>query len=647
MSALPRRSSRFAKARGKSRTPPRAVATRHRPAPDLAIPGRAFVLFVLKWCSVAFATSYALYLVALNLAFGLVHQVGLPEAVVVSYRSAWSFWPGQVRANDLRLVGTDSHVEWQLDIERVDFRWSPTALLQRRFHAWQVEATGVTMRMRMKLDAAFATPAVLALLPPIEGIAAAPIKPAVPSAPIPDDEYDLWSVRLDDVDAHEVREVWLDAYRFIGQAHLRGGFSLRPVRLAHVGPATIDVKRGELRVGRELAVEGLSGRVDGLVAPFDPREVHGAEALRLVSASSWLRGRVSSMRFVNHFVDGRHFDGGAGDGVLEAYVQSGVVAEPSHAELRLVRARLAAGEQRAIGSVVAAADVGRERLELRAAVADAEVTTTRERDAEAVLMLAPALTFYVASKELDLVRPFGDAWGSVDVPGVDIPDLSAWRPHVDKSGLLLLGGSVHARGSFRGSWPKRSGDGALSLEAERLTLGVATLRARGRARATIALEKVDLGAQNADLSGSEVDLREVMLSTDPKAAPWWGSVKLGAARLSWVHPERLQAAFSLRAKDGRPVLRELMPGVLADLIGLDGLSGRGTLAAGPSFVDVTGAHVQGGGWQVQGRFRQHGRSRHAMALATSRFMNVGLRLDDEASSVKLFVGDDWLRRMDR
>jgi len=131
------------------------------------------------------------------------------------------------------------------------------------------------MRLRQRLEAAAATAEALAVLPPIEGLLEPPLRSRVPTPPISDQDYDLWSVQLDDVDAEDVREVWLDAYRFTGEAHATGGFALQFQRMARVGPASADVMRGlRQRCADQQLLPGGWLLANVLFSLLDPSDNH-------------------------------------------------------------------------------------------------------------------------------------------------------------------------------------------------------------------------------------------------------------------------------------------------------------------------------------------------------------------------------------
>ena len=114
-------------------------------------------------------------------------------------------------------------------------------LFRRSFHATRVRGSGFAIRLRPRLDRSEATPEVIAALPPIAGFVDPPLLDGGPAPPLLTDEnYDLWTVELEDVDVQHVREVWIQTWRSKGDTHLRGRLLFRPQRGLEVGPVTVD-----------------------------------------------------------------------------------------------------------------------------------------------------------------------------------------------------------------------------------------------------------------------------------------------------------------------------------------------------------------------------------------------------------------------
>lgn len=268
-----------------------------------------------------------------------------PETIEVHFARGWTLWPGTLHARDLSIRATDSNVEWILRIDEVTFDVSLWGLLHRRFFADHVRGTGVSLRVRQRLDAMPKTPARVANLPPIEGLPPYALRPKV-NDPYPDwdDAYwNLWTIRLRDVVAEHTREVWIDDDRFVGDARVTGGFYLKPVRQAQIGPVHAEIAEGRLTRGeRETVAATVGGSLDVTVDAFDPRVTFGRLILDRVAARANISAELGKP--ATAFVTARLTSRG------------GRIDDGSRVEALVPHVELPAGDMEARGTVAATAE---------------------------------------------------------------------------------------------------------------------------------------------------------------------------------------------------------------------------------------------------------------------------------------------------
>ena len=246
-----------------------------------------------------------------------------PETSMLDYDEAVSFWPGRLRLRNLRIRGSDPNVEWIVVLEEARVDYSIAALLTRTFRVDRVRGSGLSFRLREKLDssAALKPPR---FLPPIAGFPDPPIRRPMPEAPTQDGHP--WTVDVRGLSVERFDEIWLDAYRFQGRARLQGRFLLRSGERARVGPATIDFADGRVTLGSDPIARALSGRLEATIGEWDPRRLQGAAVLRNLGATVRLRGDCEDVGFLNHYFHGSnpHLEGGRGSLTAEGRVENGV-----------------------------------------------------------------------------------------------------------------------------------------------------------------------------------------------------------------------------------------------------------------------------------------------------------------------------------
>ena len=243
---------------------------------------------------------------------------GQPESLSLAYASASAPWPGKVIVTGLEFRGSDANVQWWFRMERAEVRYSVLDLLAKRFHATSVEASGLRFRLRQRLSPRHASAAARAPLPPIPGFGEVPVKGGPPFFPPPDDPSRYWQVQIGDLDA-PAREIWIDQYRYTGDARVGGSFFLWPRKKSIVGPARVEFAGGRVRLGRDVAADSFRASVSGEIAPFDPRAVRGNEVYRYVSGEARAAGEVPGVRFLDYYLrDAAEPRLSGGHGKLEA-----------------------------------------------------------------------------------------------------------------------------------------------------------------------------------------------------------------------------------------------------------------------------------------------------------------------------------------
>jgi hypothetical protein len=494
---------------------------------------------------------FAIYLVGINV---LVQTHILrsalsadPEEMLVDYASAYSWVPGRVHVEGLKIRGSDWNIQWVLGIDKCDFNFSPLDFAHRRFHASHVRGEGLTFRVRLRVDSA--TPDHVAALPPVPGFADFPHrKPGVQPPPTTDAEYNLWSIQLDDVDARDVREIWVDTIRYSGKLRVRGRWIFRPDRWLDVGPAVIDAEPLDISYGPHVLARGLQGSIEATVFPFDLRGHQGLQILEQVSTDLKLRGLFRAAEAIETLapVSGISFAGG--DGPLDALIRvdHGVMADGTRVSFETAESRTIApkvvveGPVRALFEVVAQASskpVG--RLDVQGD----RIRLSDHKGAKGSLSKAGAS---VASTELALGHAFGDATFTADFHDAETPSLGPWASSSD-----VQSGPATASGHFEGALRQKRAHGALDFAVEDLALGGADNRVSATANGHIDVVDVSLPEQSLSLGRSRVQLKHV--------AARLGSAEIGA--------KTLDVAMELTASSAKP---QISGGATLEGAGLNG-----------------------------------------------------------------------------
>ncbi|HEY4230244.1 MAG TPA: hypothetical protein VGO79_08725 [Thermoanaerobaculia bacterium] len=251
-----------------------------------------------------------------------------PETTLLEWDEAVSRWPGVVRLRNLRIRGSDANVEWEIRLAEARADFSVAALLSRTFRVERVAGTGLSFRLRQKVDRKDPTRPPTSVLPPIEGFADPPLRRSESPAPASSGGRP-WTVDIGSIAIDRFDEIWIDAYRFEGSARLGGRFLLRPGQRARVGPAAIDFGNGTLKVGDRPFVSSLEGRIRTTIATWDPRRVQGSAVWHHVDAEIDLHGPTPGLEFVNYYLRRDReprFAGGRGDLAITGAIKDGIAS---------------------------------------------------------------------------------------------------------------------------------------------------------------------------------------------------------------------------------------------------------------------------------------------------------------------------------
>jgi hypothetical protein len=182
-----------------------------------------------------------------------------PERGWLEYETASSRWPGTLHVVKLRFRDRDPRAEWSFEIDEAEVTYSLADLLRRKFHATQVSGRGVVFHARNRLTPGQATPVKLRRLPPIPGFPDPPLLgPPKPKLPPTGKE---WTIQIDRIALDELRELWIDGYRYVGDARVTGGFLLRPKQRAEVFPSKLVTRNGTLRSAADVIAGNMSATI--------------------------------------------------------------------------------------------------------------------------------------------------------------------------------------------------------------------------------------------------------------------------------------------------------------------------------------------------------------------------------------------------
>ncbi len=513
-------------------------------------PWQKRLLRIVRALAVAIVSLWALYVVAINLFLStpLFDRVVNADSrtLWVGYAQGWSVFPGTIHARKLSLRSSDANVEWILHVDRVTFGVSFVDLARKRFTARDVRGEGIAFHLRTRRPAPELTEDVVANVPPIPGFGRLPMRPPEPPGPEvwSDEAWHLWTIRLEEVVAEHVRDVWIDRERFQGDARIAGGFYLKPIRDVWIGPIATDVREGKVAHDAVPIVPEIAGQLGVRVKSFDPRTVKGADLVHHVSVDTDLRLRARLDRpELRGDVDARR---------IAVVIEDGVVKPASAFDLTLASLEAEKDGRRVRGALDVRSRSTAERL-----VADVEV-----HDAElAGVGRVPRAHVEADAPGVDLAKPLEGLHVLVRVPDAEVPDVRALAP------LPLLGGSAHLRADFQ-VWPgEKRATGSATLQGGALAVRVAKVRVDGDTTADLRMRELRWG-ERTEAHDATLEARVHHATIAPTEGAGGAFVELGGLELSATGPlvdlsDPLRAfSAKLRMLDGEIVDRGMLAAYL-------------------------------------------------------------------------------------
>jgi hypothetical protein len=462
---------------------------------------------------------WALYALAANVVLrtGLLHGWlnGHEEKLKVDWRSAWTWCPGRIHVRGYAMRFQDSNVQFQLDIDRVTFQIDPFSLVGKKFHLSHVDAEGTRFLARHKLDGLDGNGPRAAAFAHIEGFSDPPLR-TEPPREIPDSEYNLWTVELDDVSS-SVREIWIEEYRYVGAGSVAGGFRLKPVRELEIHPSAFVMAGGVLSLGEKEIVRGTKGTIEANVPRYDVRVPKGVEVFGKFDARVDFDGDLVSLAPIGavyiHSKD-VEIDRGAGRIGVHMHARFGPFTPESFVkyETNDVNAKTPAGEIH--GTASTKAHIVDAKLVGEAAIANAALA----REGKDVVHVKDAAA-HVDLGNSDITQPFRLAGLSFVVGSAAAPDLRPLQglaPH----GIVLHGGAAQASGRASFDGDTVHGNADATLERAHVTVNYVDVTTSGKLTASLERThaKAHAALKNTTVKIKDAHADDIALDVDASGA---------------------------------------------------------------------------------------------------------------------------------
>lgn len=601
---------------------------------------------IVRWAAIILLAPYLFYLVVGNVFLWLGGVPWItnrdPQTVVIEHGATFTWWPGHLWAKDVRVSFQSDDFQFRLSIREVTSDISLVALFSKRFVADDVDAAGVSWRMRFK-HAPENTRDIEAL-PPIPAFGPfALVTPARDEAS-PDDEP--WSVHLTNVRS-QVNEMWIEFVRFAGDASVAADFEIVPMHHLRVTRASGVVRSGHVESAGERIFDDTALRFHAAIPWFDiaahPSEDIIAYVSAVVEGTSTVDAGAAMrrLRIVPPEVD---VSGGDGqvyargglqgervvDGSIFRYVGRDAGLSASGASIQSIGTTYA--------DLLATGDV----LETAGRIAAAEIVPVANPTLRARFETATALAYLSAPT----LRGMRFERARIGLPSGAL-NLGAWTPQ-NLGPVTIARGAVFGRASMT---IDRDGiaRGAAHLEAYESDVRIGVHKVTARASADIRLDAWDIGENTLRFGKSWLELRDVAMRVgEERVTGWYGRFDLHGTELT--NGERgptFRTTVRARGRDATPVTaflegEELVPGIAADMLTMEDMRAETRLVIDGDRFDAELVEARGDGASAKGRFAFAGGDERGAVVVYVGPVSAGVAYGADDSWLRLLAGKGWL-----
>lgn len=574
---------------------------------------------------------------------------GATPGLSLKIASGWTVWPGRVHLKRLELHFEDHNIQFSVSLDSAvaDIRlWQ---LPTKTFHLTRLRADGMHYLLRHKVSKVEGLERRLALYPKIAGFSDPPLFKEARTPPLTDEQYNLWTIHLEDVDVG-VKELWFLEYRFTGTGRAKGGFRLKPERDARTDLCSLTLD-GVLHLGEHTVASRLSGRIQARLDQHDPRLIQGAQIFTKISFDTDLRAAIPDLGFTELYAsaDGPHLSRGMGTLRARATLRHGSWLKTTQ-----------------LGYETAGVTFSQEHLVVAGALGLGAHIIKDGRDA--VLELSAAserlkLAFKGSPKAID--GPSASELRVITGVSADLTreirltslharlkaDVSAlrWLNYPLSKELFARGrGQATATLGWTEGQPVKA-EATLEVKNAGFDLGKRPTQVSGSANAVLSYDPV---TKRGHLSRLLLELPELAVSVKNTWTALPGGLNAHAQRFSWhgLPPGHFQGRFELHSETIAPLLplvisSAIVRSIAAAMFRLGKTHAIIEVDRAPAVLVLRLEELQSGDVRSTGILRDQKDQEHPCGrfFVSSSNLSVGIVLYRGETSVKPFVSSNWWR----
>lgn len=621
---------------------------------------------VRKWavrCGVALLAFEVFYVIAGNifirtdLLLNLINKK--PEKTSVSWTSAMTYLPGFAKVEGFTLTSQTLRNQVYVHVDKADARISLVKLLFKTIHIRGVDAAGVDVRYRPRLDR-----------PPKVGHEDEPVKelhnvefwPEIPGLtnppdPKPEDLYPKkkkkrpWTIKITGADVAGPISVALKELRVEGEGSVGGGVTVIPRKTVTIHRGKLGLSSATVVFGAETLAEGLVIDADLKIDAFPAKGAKAPDVLAGVTGEFSVSGTFSEKAAVAHEITPGISTLGSGRIKAHFVLKRGLLRKGSEYSLESDAFRVRVMDLEATGSASVSGGTVKEKgshvTRARVELGDFELVNP---DNEKVGVTGSGIELDAEWDGFSLASRVPASHAEIVLPRAQIQDVSIFNALLPSTTLLAFQsgtGEVEAKLDIEDSVAA----GNLDLVADDIVLETRGTALYGDFEVHANLAQGDLVSRKFDLSGTTLHLDDIIDRDQngeevEKREAWFCKVDLVHGEVTVGKPLSADGRVEVKMFDTRPVvalMKELDTGpkwmsllpVIKDVGGeADVVVGKGHLAF--SDLDFSGKGFQALGWvQIRDK-KADGR-----LYVKYKALGAGISLDQGKAKVHISKPKKW------
>lgn len=607
----------------------------------------AVTLAVVKVLLIVVAAIMAIYLIGvntlLNIGPGRRLMNSHPQEVRIAYKRAWSIWPGCVHVTEADISGQDSQNQFAVTAERAQITFTTAGIRTKDVTGTHLRGEGITIRIRRRV-LKMPTDKEMAKLPEIKYFPS-PLKPDEP-------DVRVIGVRLEDVKAQHVREIWVDGFRVLGDIDAEGGMYYKPRREVEVYPTTVQITKAAMTTGEQPVFSQLHGIIELLVDTIDLQEL-SADSLKQVAMATDLHLNIDSVRFLNDLLGRRDvtLSDGAGKLDLAVKLERGTLADGSQVQLAIPRlqAGLPYFHAHTGLDLTVKADGAKKHATFSLQLASLALTP---RGSNKAAIRSKSIRVHGHTGDLELTH-MPTAELRADLPGITAGDLGFVNEYIPRGTTFSIeGGAATLSGHVDVSTAKKQLDGVLDLDGSDVALKNGSARLRGGLRVHGMIRSFDLKSQSADLKGTWLALQDAAITYGGKQTDHWeGRVDLSQLNLHPQGKRKVDAVVKVFLKNLQPLVGIIaesvkVPSIAQALANRDNVVADTRIQMSDSTLAIPTLEVNSPGFEVRGQalvtdLQKKEQHKDAFILIKLGPLPIGIEVKDQTVKPILINPQRW------